>query len=61
MILMDNASYNRGEDTAKQIKKLRLPVMFTAPYSYEASPIERYFGYFKQGRILKPFESSGKR
>jgi hypothetical protein len=58
---MDNASYNRSEDTEKHIKRLGLRVMHSAAYSYDASPIEHYFGYFKQGIILEAEVSSGKR
>jgi transposase len=52
VILMDNASYNKSDDTIKFIKKLGIRVMFSAAYSYDASPIERYFGYLKQGLIM---------
>lgn len=61
VILIDNASYNTGDDTIQFIKKLGIKVMFTGPYSYEASPIERYFGYLKQGLIMEPNVPSGKR
>jgi hypothetical protein len=47
IILMDNASYNKSDYTMDYIRKLDLPVIFSAAYSYDASPIELHFGYFK--------------
>jgi transposase len=44
---MDNASYNRNEVTEKHIKRLGMRVIFSAPYSFDASPIEYFFGYLK--------------
>jgi hypothetical protein len=60
IILIDNASYNASSYTTKCIRKLGLPVMFSAPYSYDASAVERHFGYFKQAVILDKTQSSGK-
>ena len=47
LILMDNASYNTSPETRAQIQRLKMPVIHSGPYSYDAAPIERYFGYFK--------------
>jgi transposase len=58
---MDNASYNRGEDTIKHIKKLGIRVIFSASYCYDASPIELFFSYFKQGILMEPGVPSGKK
>jgi transposase InsO family protein len=60
IILIDNASYNTSSYTTKCIRKLGIPVMFSAPYSYDASMIERFFGYFKQSIILDKSQPSGK-
>ena len=57
---MDNASYNTDEHTLEQIQRLRMPVIFSAPYSYDAAPVERFFGYFKQGAVMPEGEASGK-
>ena len=51
VILLDGATYHRAEETRKHMIALGLEVMFTAPYSYESSPIELFFAYFKQGNI----------
>lgn len=47
VVLMDNASYNKNDVTIGTIRKLGMPVMFTASYSYDACPVEHHFGYFK--------------
>jgi Asp-tRNA(Asn)/Glu-tRNA(Gln) amidotransferase C subunit len=60
VILMDNASYNKNDVTIGTIRKLGMPVMFSASYSYDACPVERHFGYFKQAVILQANKASGK-
>jgi hypothetical protein len=40
---------------------LGLTVILTAPYSYDASPIELFFAYFKQEEINPTGLSTGKR
>ena len=47
VILMDNAKYNLKQDIMDQIQRLKMPVIYSGPYSYDAAPVERYFGYFK--------------
>ena len=49
LILMDNARYNLKDDIKAQIQRLKMPVIHSGPYSYDAAPVERFFGYFKQG------------
>ena len=61
VVLMDNAGYNKTEDILTQIQRLKMPVLFSAPYSYDAAPVERFFGYFKQGRVMPEEDSSGKK
>ena len=61
VILMDNAGYNTKPETLAQIQRLRMPVIFSGPYSYDAAPIERFFGYFKQGRMVPEKEAAGKK
>ena len=38
-----------------------MPVIHSGPYSYDAAPVERYFGYYKQGRMMPEAEPSGKK
>jgi hypothetical protein len=40
---------------------MRLQVIFTAPYSYESSPIERLFSALKLGELNPEREPTGKR
>jgi hypothetical protein len=47
LILMDNARYNLKDDIKAQIQRLKMPVIHSGPYSYDAAPVERYFGYYK--------------
>ena len=61
VILLDGATYHKSEETRKHMINLGLEVMFTAPYSYESSPIELFFAYFKQGDINPNDERTGKR
>ena len=46
---MDNAKYNLKDDIKAQIQRMKMPVIHSGPYSYDAAPVERFFGYFKQG------------
>ena len=47
LIMMDNAGYNKDPEVFAQLQRLKMPVIFSGPYSYDAAPIERFFGYFK--------------
>ena len=48
VFLLDGASYHKSEETRRHMTNLGLTVILTAPYSYDASPIELFFAYFKQ-------------
>ena len=61
VILLDGARYHTSEETRSTIKKLRLPVIFSGPYSYSTAPIEMLFGGLKNGTLLQYGESTGKR
>jgi transposase len=61
IILMDNASYHRSQETKEVVKKLGLKVIYTGPYSYSASPIELMFGSLKVGEINPESQATGKR
>ena len=58
---MDNAGYNRDELTEEHIKKLRMPMIFSAKYSYNASPCEFFFSYFKRDIIYEVATKTGKK
>jgi hypothetical protein len=49
--LFDNASYHRAKDVKEHLCKLGVKTMLSGQYSFEAAPIERFFGYFKQDQL----------
>ena len=51
IILLDNAAYYSSETTMKMLDRLKIPVCFTGPYSYDAAPIELWFASFKSKDI----------
>ena len=51
IILLDNASYHRSQETKVVLQKLGLKVIYSGPYSFSASPIELLFGSLKVGEI----------
>ena len=59
--IMDNAPYNRDPLTEEHIKKLRMPMIFTAKYAYSASPCEFFFAYFKRDLIYEYDTPTGKK
>ena len=59
-ILMDNAGYNTADETLEHIQRLRMPAIFSGPYSYDAAAVEYFFSYFKKGRVMPESEPSGK-
>ena len=61
IILMDNAPYHVGKLAREYFRKMQIPVMFTAPYSYSSSPIETLFSMLKLGELNEDNESTGKR
>jgi len=40
---------------------MQIPIMYTAPYSYSASPIEMLFSMVKLGELNEDNESTGKK
>ena len=61
IIVIDNAPYHTSAATISLFKKLRLPLCFTGPHSYDASPCEKMFAYFKQDDINPNHLPMGKR
>ena len=51
VILIDNAPYHTGEEIRSYMTKMQLPVIYTAPYCYNSSPIETLFAHLKLGEI----------
>ena len=61
IILMDNAPYHTGEEIRDYLRKMQIPIMYTAPYSYSASPIETLFAHLKLGELNKRDDPTGKK
>ena len=57
---MDNAPYNKSAETLEYIKKLKMPIIFTGKYSYDGSPCELFFAYFKQALVYESTTPTGK-
>ena len=51
VILLDNAPYHTSNSMMEFYQEHDLPVMFTGPHSYSASPVELFFGAFKRDDI----------
>ena len=47
IILQDGAPYHHSSPMMDFYKENQVPVMFTGPHSYDASPIELFFAAFK--------------
>ena len=61
IILLDNAPYHVSKLAREYFRKIQIPIMFTAPYSYSSSPIETLFSMLKYGELNEDNESTGKR
>ena len=61
VLLMDGASYHRSSETRACIKKLRLQVVLSAPYSYSSAATETWIAHFKRGNFNPQGIKTGKR
>ena len=61
IILIDNAPYHTGKKIRGYFKKMQVPMMYTAPYSYSSSPIETLFAHLKLGELNQDGISTGKK
>ena len=51
VILIDGAKYHTTPKVKATIRKLMIPTIVSAPYSYDGAPIETFFSLFKRGNI----------
>ena len=51
LIFWDGARYHRSQVTLDLLQELELPIMFSGPHSYDASPCELWFSLFKRVNI----------
>ena len=61
IILIDNAPYHTGEEARDYLHKMQIPIMYSAPYSYSAAPIETLFSLLKLGELNLEGISTGKK
>ena len=45
--MMDNAPYHTCTTSMQLYGELNIPILFTGPHSYSASPVELFFAAFK--------------
>ena len=61
VVLMDGASYHVNDEIVSHLSHLKMPVIFTGPRSYDASPCELLFAHLK-AIDLNPYEvATGKK
>ena len=51
VFLLDGAKYHTGSEVRQYMRKLKLDVMWSAPYSYDSAPIETVFAHLKLGDL----------
>ena len=51
VFLLDGASYHISDEVQRQLSDLKIPVIFTGPYSYDVCPIELFFSQLKSTEI----------
>ena len=60
LLMWDNAPYHSSPATLAILEKLKVPVHFTGPHSYDASPCELFFAHFKKEDINPQRLTTGK-
>ena len=60
IIMMENARYHTTPTFLNVMELLNIPILFTGPHSYQASPIETYFAAFKAEDINPRKLATGK-
>jgi len=54
VLIMDNASFHKGSETASLIAQTGASLLFLPPYSPELNPIEKDFANIKRNRQYNP-------
>ena len=60
LCVLDNAPYHTSDATIRLLERLRVPVCFTGPHSYDACPAELLFAAFKSRDINPRHVPTGK-
>lgn len=61
VVLLDNASYHCHAEFKQHLAFLRVPVIFSGPYSYSTAPCEMWFAHFKKGHLNTQGLGTGKK
>ena len=61
VILLDNATWNKGEQIIRALEHHGVRVMFSSPYSYSTAPIELLYSALKLGDLNPERKPSGKK
>ena len=51
LIYWDGAKYHKSHEVLELMQELDLPIMYSGPHSYDASPCELWFAMFKRVNI----------
>ena len=54
VVIMDNASFHKGSETARLIAETGASLLFLPPYAPELNPIEKDFANIKRSRQYSP-------
>ena len=61
MLLLDNASWHSSEEMKERMSRMKLPVIFSGPYSYSSAPAELVFAAIKMGDLNPTRLPTGKK
>ena len=61
VLLLDGATYHKSKELQDHFYRLKMDVLYTAPYSYDASPVELFFAHFKDGNLNPDRLPTGKK
>ena len=61
VVLLDGALYHINPEIQEHLRCLQMPVLYTAPKAYDASPIELFWAYLKNQDLNKMALATGKK
>ena len=61
IILLDNAAWHSSDTMKKRLAKMRMPIIYSGPYSYSTAPAESVFAALKFGDLNPDRLPTGKK
>ena len=61
ILLLDGAPYHLSRTTMAAMEKLRIPVCFLGPHSYNTAPAELVFAALKRGHLNPMQKQTGRK